>query len=414
MRANIVHSGLPRRTIAFDGELLFAKGIGGMVYDVEGRSYVDFVLGYGAVVLGHGIAEFIRLVGKYSKHGLLLPGYSRFHVQYISNLLGKETKDYSVAFFKTASESVTAALRLAADLTGKMGVVRCGFLGWHDVLLGNSIRWHETLESPIRGISRFVDGFRGISGDERAFNWSSLNIEELESILRENSASIGSFAIDTYQLQFSNSKTIEEAISLCRARDILVILDETKLAGRVAKLGLGAKFGWYSDITILGKALANGAPLSLLLGKPEILAASEKIRITGTFSQELSAIYSGMATAEIMDGTDGYSRLCRIGARVVDEFCAASKIADVSDKVSLVPVFGGSLIEIKFAAAILGDWECRQALCTMLASNGVLMLQGHASYVCLAHETLDFNDLRNRFAAALNEWKNGTLQGDSN
>src|SRR5713101_4422165 len=150
LMVTIVHSGLPRRSLAFGGEVLFERGSGGMVIDAEGREYVDFILGYGAVILGHSVAEFRTKVANYSANGLLLPGYSSWHIRLLRRLLQSTTENYSAAFFKTGSESVTAAIRLASRLSSKKGIIRCGFIGWHDVQLGKSVRWHEPLESPLR------------------------------------------------------------------------------------------------------------------------------------------------------------------------------------------------------------------------------------------------------------------------
>jgi glutamate-1-semialdehyde 2,1-aminomutase len=401
----IAHSGLPRRTLALGGEIVFERGSGGMVIDVDGREYVDFILGYGAVILGHSVAGFQSRLESYSENGILLPGYSSWHIKLLQRLLQLKAENYSAAFFKTGSESVTAAIRVASRLSSKKGIIRCGFIGWHDAQLGKSVRWHESLESPLRFELRFVEGFRGVAGQEEVFNWVSLDFKDLVSIINANAHKIGCLVIDTYQLQFTRSETLKRAVELCRAHDIYVVADESKIAGRVSRLGFATEFGWDVDFLIIGKALANGAPLSVLLGRPNLMAASEESRITGTFSQELSAVFSALATLDEMERSDGYAVLRSIGPRVTNEFNVAARQIGVQDLVQAESLFGGAMFELRFSSKILGNWNHRQKLCSMLAEQGVLLLQGHASYVCLEHRALDYDALRLRFERGLTEWK---------
>ena len=81
---NIVHSGLP--SLAFDIEEIYINGKEGYVYSVSGKKYIDFVLGYGAVILGHGTEAFHEQFDIYLKRGNLLPGYTTWHSQLIDLL----------------------------------------------------------------------------------------------------------------------------------------------------------------------------------------------------------------------------------------------------------------------------------------------------------------------------------------
>jgi glutamate-1-semialdehyde 2,1-aminomutase len=89
----IAHSGLPRRTLAFGKEIIFNRGNGEMVTDTEGREYVDFVLGYGSVVLGHATDTYRHLFQNYCESGTLMPGYTSWHYELLALLLGKSAQD---------------------------------------------------------------------------------------------------------------------------------------------------------------------------------------------------------------------------------------------------------------------------------------------------------------------------------
>jgi glutamate-1-semialdehyde 2,1-aminomutase len=252
---------------------------------------------------------------------------------------------------------------------------------------------------------RFTEGFRGVSGDEQVYNWVSLDLDELETILADHGSKIACFILDTYQLHFSNPEAIATALRLCKARGLVVVLDETKIAGRVSRLGFGHFYDWSADLTILGKALANGAPLSILFGSRDIMQQSEAARITGTFSQELSAVFSALATDEIMSRQNGYSLLKQTGTRLVAVINAAARAARVEDDIQALAVFGGAMFEFAFSPATIGDWSIRSAVCSFMAEEGILVLQGHPSYVCLAHAQLNWEELEAKITKSLRKWK---------
>lgn len=403
MNNKIVHSGLP--SLAFNTDEIFVNGKGGYVYNISGKKYIDFVLGYGAVILGHGVDSFQNEYSKYMSNGILLPGYTKWHSQLLNSLTSTSNQIFSAAFFKTGSEALTASIRLSSRITGKKGIIRCGFLGWHDALLGDSIHWHEPLHSPLRYKERFTSGFRGISNKEKVFNWSTLKIDDLEKIITENIGDISCLLIDTYQERFISKSILDSSIRLCRKHKILVIADETKSAGRVSPLGITTLNNLHLDFIIGGKALANGLPLSILFGKQKYMSLSEKVRITGTFSQELSAVYGALATFSYMGHSTGYSRIRCITKKIVAIFNHEALQQNVNNYVLIEEIFDGAMFELVFLKECLGDWEARTYLCETMAKNGILILQGHPSYTCIEHKNLDFKELTKRLNTSFAEWK---------
>jgi glutamate-1-semialdehyde 2,1-aminomutase len=232
----------------------------------------------------------------------------------------------------------------------------------------------------------------------------SLDLDALDSLLSTHRDTIGCFIIDTYQVRFCSAAIIGQAIDLCKRNKILVVSDETKIAGRILPLGLASRFGWNVDFIVVGKALANGAPLSILLGRRDLMAVSEEARITGTFSQELTAVFSALATFDEMLAVNGYSLLRNIGERIADTLNRAIANAGLRSSLHVESLFGGEMFEAVFNRNMLEDWDSRQRLCSALADNGVLLLQGHPSYVCLAHAALDHESLLARAQRGLTQW----------
>lgn len=381
-------------------ELRFTRGKGGLVFSDTGDEFIDFILGFGPVVIGHSDNEFNDGLLQYLKYGIHFPSYSVYHEQFLELL--KDSGWSAFSFFKTSSESITAAIRLAMTITHQKGIVRCGFIGWHDAEIANTISWHEYPDSKFRAEVRFTQDFRGVSGEEKIFNWHTFDLNELEDILKREKIAI--FIVDAYQLHLSSVTIIEQAFSLCKRYGVLTVLDETKTSGRVSLLGVSEYYNLSSDFLVMGKAIANGAPLSILCGNKELSHNARTARITGTFSKEAIGIYCALITQEIMKKRNGYDILKKVGDRIIDNINYVFRDIGCFEMLEAVNVFNSSMIDLKFKGAALDNKIWRSALRLFLADNGILMLQGHPSFICLAHDKLDMDKFKEMLRNAIIQW----------
>lgn len=409
----IAHSKITKKFKSAGRQLLFSRGSKGEVSDTNGVTYLDFVMGYGPVIIGHSDDLFNETLCGYLSNGVMMPGYTAFHQEYLERLLGDRPGERG-AFFKTASEAVTAAFRLAAMRTGRLGVVRSGYIGWHDAQIANSLKWHEPLHSPLREKLRYTDAMRGIGESEPVANWVDLRLESLAELLERHRGRLGCFVFDAYLASFTTPEVLRQAVAMCRDAGLLTVFDETKTGGRISPLGYDHDNGLGSDLVVIGKALANGAPLSLLVGEAELLAHAERARLSGTFSKEMIAVYAALATRDILekpagDAPDGWTEIGRIGTEVAAVFSAAAEDAGVSSLVGARPVLGGGMFELVYHdEGLLGDKERREALLAAFAAAGILLLEGHPSFVCLAHREIDWSAFRDRARLAFEQWTAST------
>jgi len=403
----IYHSGL-NNFFRNGKRILFSHGNRHLVYDTEGNHYNDFILGFGPVIIGHNNPQFQEKFTPYLKNGIIMPGYSKWHSLYLERLLSDLREELTGLFFKTASEAVLGAIRLCSALTKKKGIIRCGYIGWHDIQIGDSIKWHEPLDSPLRKQIRYESdlklGIRSFNKAEPIFNWIDFDLNNLEALLRKNGDMIGSMVIDIYQLFFTNEKIIKESIELCHKYEIMVIFDETKTGGRVYKHGIGITEKYNMDLVIFGKSLANGAPISLIIGNENLLKYSELTRITGTFSKEMLSIYCALATLEFMEENSGIEKISSIGMKFEKIFNNSINKLGLDSLIKLKPVFNGSMFDVSFAAQLLAETDIRGALVNSLLEHNILILQGHPSFFCYDHSLLDWSVLNLKIVESLEDW----------
>jgi glutamate-1-semialdehyde 2,1-aminomutase len=108
-----------------------------------------------------------------------------------------------------------------------------------------------------------------------------------------------------------------------------------------------------------------------------------------------------------MSERSGYEVLADVGDRVVSTFNDAARSEGIAGCVQAVQVLGGSMFDLTFADELLGQAGRRQALARVMADEGVLLLQGHPSFVCLDQADLDWDRLGRAFARALRSWTSG-------
>lgn len=384
-------------------DIVFTHGQGCHVFDRKGRRFLDCVLGYGPVVLGHADERFNARIADALGKGIHFPGFADAHDEYVAKLVAVSGLKSPVApsFMKTSSEANTAAIRIASLVTGRKGVLRCGFTGWHDSQHARSPSWHAPPghRMPLRN----TEGLRGVSGDEEVFNWISLDPEDLGALLDTYGHRIACLILDAFQFAFVERDVILGAIAQCRRHGIMVVLDETKTAGRVSPLGVAGHCEDAWDMLVLGKAIGNGAPISMLLVKEAFRDPALKAQVGGTHSKELLSVHCALATMDRMQEADGHRILGNAGSAMADLFNACVRQLGLSEALAMVPVFGGSLLDIRMRDDLYADPALLRKLQASFLARGVLLLVGHPFFISLAHDGA-VDAWREAFLDALGDW----------
>lgn len=359
------------------------------VLDESGNKYIDYILGFGPVVIGHSDSTYNEIMCQYIQNGIHFPGYSIYH-EMVEELF-KTDSFTDFVFFKSSSEAITASIRLACCYTNRKKIIRCGYIGWHDAALGKSVMWHEEVESRYRNTVLYEKHFRGIDGDESAVNWLDFDLDYLKE--KAKSGEYAAFIIDAYQMHFCGKAVLDEAIKICQDNGVVVVVDETKTAGRIALRGITEKYSIDADLVVYGKAIANGAPLSILSGKKTIMNNSKEMRIGGTFGKELLGIYSSLATWKIIIDNGGYEKLASISYSTQNVMNDVFIRNNVIDKIRCDCVLEGGMLNFSMTDSLLNDMDKRIAIKRGFQNNGILLTEGHPFFVCLAHSQINTDRL---------------------
>ncbi len=271
-----------------------ARGSGAFVWDASGRRWLDWVQGKGAVTLGHACPEVDAAVARRGSQGVLL-GACPAEYEELAGVLARWLPGVEQALFvKNGSDAIHAALRLARVFTGRDLVVSAGYHGWDDRLLPGAA------PAPVPGA---VLDF-------------GYDLRELERLLTEQGSRVAAVLV-TPEPGFFGRELLERARALAHTASALFIVDEVRAGLRLAPAGAHQHLGVSADLFTLSKGLANGYPLAAVLGRKDVLEASARTYVFGTYYAEASALAAALASVRLYQERDVVGAIWRAGAELM-------------------------------------------------------------------------------------------------
>jgi glutamate-1-semialdehyde aminotransferase/SAM-dependent methyltransferase len=261
------------------------SGRGGRLVSAAGREYVDFMSAWGTNLLGYGHRGVARAVSRQIRRfaSLGLP-YPEFHelAELIRQIVPSAE---TVRYGKNGSDACSGAVRLARAITGREHVLYRGYHGFHD--------WYMA-SSDCAGIPAVLRTQIG--------SLESLDPEAVEKLLGGSPVKVAAVMINPLVGPYPSADDVRDVIEVVHAHGALMIFDEMMSGFRVANGGMQEVWGVEPDLSCFGKSIANGLPLSALVGKREHMAQLPATYYGMTFEGEAVSIAAAHATLrELID-----------------------------------------------------------------------------------------------------------------
>jgi glutamate-1-semialdehyde 2,1-aminomutase len=299
--------------------LYIARAKGPRKWDVDGRSYVDYFGGHGALLLGHCHPEVTAAVHAQLDRGTHYGANHELEIEWAERVKALIPTAERIRFTSSGTEATLMAVRLARAFTGRPKLIRFNyhFHGWHDHMTsGHASHFDGTATTGV------LDAVAGNvllcdQNDEAAL---ARLLEQHEgeiaaAIIEPTGANGGKLPIDPNFLHALRRLTAEHGV--------LLIFDEVVNGFRVAPGGAQEAYGIRPDLTTLAKILAGGLPGGAVTGRKDILdfldfqvtkaAGKEKIAHPGTFNANPLSAAAGAACLKIVRETDACARANRYG-----------------------------------------------------------------------------------------------------
>ena len=299
--------------------LYIARAQGPRKWDVDGRCYVDYFGGHGALLLGHCHPEVMAAVHAQLDRGTHYGANHELEIEWAERVKALIPTAERVRFTSSGTEATLMAVRLARAFTGRPKLIRFNyhFHGWHDHMTsGHSNHFDGT---PTTGVLDAVAGNVLLcdQNDEAALArlLETHDGEIAAAIIEPTGANGGKLPINPEFLHALRRLTAEHGV--------LLIFDEVVNGFRVAPGGAQEAYRIRPDLTTLAKILAGGLPGGAVTGRKDILdlldfqvtkgKGLEKINHPGTFNANPLSAAAGIACLKIVRESDACARANRYG-----------------------------------------------------------------------------------------------------
>ena len=280
----------PYNFIQGEYPIFLERGYKGHIVDVDGNDYIDMLCAYGPIILGYDEAEINEAV----KEQMDRRGFCFSLVQEVQNKLERRLTELipcaeQAILVKTGSDATSLAVRIARGYTDRRYILRCGYHGWHD--------WCVEVHGGVP---------EEISALTEEFEYGSL--DALEEKLKAHPGDVACVIITPVAHPLGKLVTapppgyLEGVRALADRYGAVLVFDEVRTGFRVAMGGAQERYGVTPDLGTFGKALANGYPISAVVGRREIMQVAEKkVFVSSTFFPNSLEMVAAMKCLDILE-----------------------------------------------------------------------------------------------------------------
>lgn len=390
------------------------RAAGARLWDADGNTYLDYVLGQGPALLGHCPPAVVEAVTAQVARGIVYSAQHAAEARVAERLCAMVPSAERVRFNTVGSEAVHAAWRLARGFTGRPKILKFEghYHGWLDPVLYSV---HPPLEAA--GPADRPAAVPGTAGQPEAADLVVCPWNDLDALSRLMDEHAGQIAAVVTEPVLCNTGAIEPdpgylqgVRELCDSHGSLLIFDEIITGFRLAPGGAQEYLGVSPDLSVFGKAMAGGMQVSALAGRARVMDAisSGKVAHAGTFNSQPVGIAAAEATLRILDEQrdEVYGTLYARGRELMRGLAEAAAKAGVPMLVDGPgPVFQIYFTEASavrnyrdFAAT---DRAMMGRLHAALLDQGVNMVPRGLWFLSTAHTEADVAATVEAFSAAL-------------
>jgi glutamate-1-semialdehyde aminotransferase/spore coat polysaccharide biosynthesis protein SpsF (cytidylyltransferase family) len=286
-----------------------AKGKGSHVWDVDGNEYIDYPMGLGPISLGHGHPEVVAAVTRQMQEGTAFSLMHPLEVELAERITKMVPCAEMVRFGKNGSDATSACIRAARAKTGRKHIARCGYHGWQD--------WSIDRSYGIRA--------RGVPDEvlDLTVPFPYNDLPALERLLTQHPCA--AVILEPIAVTPPAPGYLEGVRALATKYGAVLVFDEVITGFRYARGGAQQHFGVTPDLASMGKGVANGLPLAIVVGKREFMAPFDEIFFSFTFGGETASLAAAMATLDVMEREDYWAHVWKQGAKLQDGYRSLAK-----------------------------------------------------------------------------------------
>jgi len=334
------------------------RGAGPYLYDIDSNRYVDYVLSYGPLILGHAHPGVVAALTRTLTHGTSFGAPSPLALDLARLIQAAMPSVEMLRFVNSGTEATMSALRLARAATGRAKIVKCAgcYHGHADLLLvqaGSGVATLGLPDSPGVPPATVADTLVA------SFN----DLDSVAQLFEHYPGQIAAVIVEPVAGNMGVVPPVEGFLdglrTLTEADGALLIFDEVMTGFRVHPGGAQARYGVRPDLTTLGKVIGGGLPVGAYGGRRDLMeriAPAGPVYQAGTLSGNPLAMAAGRHTLEVLQELGVWRALEAAGAYLEAGLAAAARKAGVP--VTLTRV--GTMLGVFFHEGPVRDWATVQ------------------------------------------------------
>jgi glutamate-1-semialdehyde aminotransferase len=373
--------------------IYLARGKGSHVWDVDGNEYIDYPLALGPITLGYDYPSTVKAVSDQIRAGSTFSLMNPLEIEVAELLIDFIPCAEMVRFGKNGADATSAAIRLSRVYTGREHVACCGYHGWHD--------WYIASTDHSAGVPAVMKGLiHGFKYNDAA---------SLEKVFSEYPNQIAAVIMEPVSVDLPKPGFLEKVKEITHKNGAVFIFDEIVTGFRLALGGAQEYYKVTPDLAAFGKGMANGLPISALVGKKEIMKRATDMFFSTTYGGELLSLAASKATMIEMRQKKVQKYFWKMGDRLKS---GTQKLVDEYGLGSVIKVKGLSpKFWIDFVAADGSEYdELKGLFFQETVLRGVLI--GGLQYMSYSHSEKDIDKTLDAFEAACGVCQKALKEGD--
>ncbi|HJU06484.1 MAG TPA: glutamate-1-semialdehyde 2,1-aminomutase [Nitrospiraceae bacterium] len=380
--------------------LFIQRAKGSRLYDVDGNRFIDYVLSWGPMILGHAPAPVIRAITRAAANGTSYGAPTELEVRLAQMIAEAMPSMEHVRLVSSGTEAVMSAIRLARAYTKRDGILKfegC-YHGHSDYLLAKAGSGLATLGIPDSP---------GVPAEFTRLTLTAPynDVDRVRSLIESRHRELACVIVEPVAGNMGVVPPGDDFLpalrELTRAHGMLLIFDEVITGFRVHYGGAQALYGVTPDLTCLGKIIGGGLPVGAYGGAKDIMqwiAPAGPVYQAGTLSGNPLAVTAGIETLKQLKAPGVYARLEARAAALAEGWGAAAKKAGVPMTQTRVGSMLGAFFAkgpvVDYAASKQSDTQTYAKFFHAMLKKGIYLApsQFEAAFLSTAHTSKDIED----------------------
>lgn len=348
------------------------RAAGSHYWDVDDNEYIDYMCGYGPMVLGHQHREVEEAAARQQASLLCVNHPAPVMVELAEYLVSLVDFSSWAVFGKNGSDMTTWAVQVAREHTQRRKILK--------------------VAGAYHGMDPWcTPGHGGLIDEDRAhihdFQWN--DPESFDALLKQYRNDIAGVMMTPFHHPVFQPSQLpapgfwQHIEAACRRDGIVLILDDIRAGFRLDPHGSHKCFGFEPDLICFCKAIANGHPLAATLGRKSLHVAASKVFLTGSYWNSAPAMAAALTCLRLLQQSDAVTQLRRSGERLMQGLVSAGQ----RHGYTLVPSGPPAVPFISFAQD--PSLRLQQRFCAEVTARGAFFHPHHNWFMCTAHSDQD-------------------------